>query len=183
MFTFCSNLGATGLGVESGARYGMGMESIATLTARHARPGRLDWIGRRPARLAPVEGVARADVTETGLSGDHGRAGKRAVTLIQAEHLPVIAALAGLERVDPAILRRNLVISGINLGALRGRDLRIGAVVLRITGPCAPCSRMERALGPGGYNAMRGHGGWCAEVVAPGTIAPGDPVSADVPAT
>ncbi len=183
MFTFCSILGATGLGVESGARYGMGMESIATLTARHAKDGCLDWIGLRPARLAPVEGVARADVTETGLSGDHGRPGKRAVTLIQAEHLPVIAALAGLERVDPAILRRNLVISGINLGALRGRDLRIGAVVLRITGPCAPCSRMETALGPGGYNAMRGHGGWCAAVVAPGVIATGAQVSANVPAT
>jgi len=161
----------------------MGMESIATLTARHAKDGRLDLIGLRPARLAPVEAVARADVTQTGLSGDHGRAGKRAVTLIQAEHLPVIAALAGLSHVDTATLRRNLVISGINLGALRGRHIRIGSAVLRITGPCAPCSRMERALGPGGYNAMRGHGGWCAEVVAPGIIATGDRVSADVPAT
>jgi MOSC domain-containing protein YiiM len=38
---------------------------------------------------------------KAGLDGDHGRPGKRAVTLIQAEHLPVIAALAGLDRVDP----------------------------------------------------------------------------------
>jgi hypothetical protein len=52
MFTLCSNLEAGGLGVESVPRYGTGMESIATLTARHARPGRLDWIGLRPARLA-----------------------------------------------------------------------------------------------------------------------------------
>jgi MOSC domain-containing protein YiiM len=160
----------------------MGMESIATLTARHAKDGCLEWIGLRPARLAPVEGVVRADLTKAGLAGDHGRPGKRAVTLIQAEHLPVIAALAGLSHVDPATLRRNLAISGINLSALRGRDLLIGAVVLRITGPCAPCSRMETALGPGGYNAMRGHGGWCAEVIAPGVIAPGDRVSADAPA-
>jgi MOSC domain-containing protein YiiM len=41
------------------------------------------------------------EVTETGLNGDHGRPGKRAVTLIQAEHLPVIAALAGLDHVEP----------------------------------------------------------------------------------
>jgi MOSC domain-containing protein YiiM len=158
------------------------MESIATLTARHAQNGRLDWIGLRPARLAQVQAVERLEVTEAGLRGDHARPGKRAVTLIQAEHLPVIAALAGLDRVEPATLRRNLVISGLNLGALRGRIVRIGSIVLKTTGPCAPCSRMEAALGPGGYNAMRGHGGWCAEVVTRGVIARGDTVSADVPA-
>ncbi|MCU4651691.1 MOSC domain-containing protein [Roseibacterium sp. SDUM158016] len=152
------------------------MESIATLTARHAQAGRLEWIGLRPARLQPVQAVMEAELTEAGLAGDHGRHGKRAVTLIQAEHLPVIAALAGCATVAPETLRRNLVVSGINLAALRGRDLRIGRAVLRITGPCAPCSRMEAALGPGGYNAMRGHGGWCAEVVSPGPIAPGDAV-------
>ena len=159
------------------------MESIATLTARHARPGHLDWIGLRSGRLAPVAAVDRAEVTEAGLGGDHGRPGKRAVTLIQAEHLPVIAALTGRDSLDPAILRRNLVVSGLNLAALRGQKLRIGTVVLHVTGPCAPCSRMEAALGPGGYNAMRGHGGWCAEVIMPGTVAVGDPVSADAPAT
>lgn len=157
------------------------MESIASLISRHAKDGRLDWIGLRPVRLEPVEPVARGVVTEDGLQGDHGRAGKRAVTLIQAEHLPVIAALVGREAVDPTLLRRNLVISGINLAALRGRPVRIGDVVLQITGPCAPCSRMEAALGHGGYNAMRGHGGWCADVVRPGEFALGDPVSADVP--
>ena len=149
------------------------MESIANLTSRHARTGRLEWIGLRPERLAEVLPVEAAELTVGGLAGDHARAGKRAVTLIQAEHLPVVAALAGLAEVAPETLRRNLVISGINLGALRGRELRIGDAVLRITGPCAPCSRMEAALGPGGYNAMRGHGGWCAEVVAPGRVALG----------
>jgi MOSC domain-containing protein YiiM len=172
------------VGVESGPRYvPRVMESIATLTARHAQDGHLDWIGLRAERLAEVQEVDRVEVTETGLNGDHGRPGKRAVTLIQAEHLPVIAALAGVDRVELATLRRNLVISGLNLGAFRGRLVRVGAVVLRITGPCAPCSRMEAALGPGGYNAMRGHGGWCAEVVEPGVIARGDTVSADVQAT
>jgi hypothetical protein len=124
MFTLCSILGAMGLGVESVPRYGTGMESIATLTARHARhrPPRLD---RPPAPRGwrHVATVDQATVTGDGIDGDHGRPGKRAVTLIQAEHLPVIAALAGLDRVDPATLRRNLVISGINLAALRGRSL------------------------------------------------------------
>lgn len=120
--------------------------------------------------------VDAVEVTTAGLIGDRARAGPRAVTLIQAEHLPVIARLTGQD-VTPGVLRRNLVISGVNLIALRGRPLRIGSAVVEITKPCAPCSRMEEALGAGGYNAMRGHGGWCATVLVPGRIALGDDVA------
>ena len=123
-----------------------------------------------------MRAVAAADLTEAGLDGDHGRAGKRALTLIQGEHLPVIAALAGRQSVLPDLLRRNLLVTGINLGALKHTDIALGGAVIRLTVPCAPCSRMEAALGPGGYNAMRGHGGWCAEVLRPGPLALGDRV-------
>jgi MOSC domain-containing protein YiiM len=145
------------------------------LMARHERAGRLDWIGLRPARRDEVAAVDRAEVTAEGLDGDHGRAGKRAVTLIQGEHLPVISALAGTEA-TAGRLRRNLVVSGINLAALRGRDVAIGAAVLHLTGPCPPCSRMEEVLGAGGYQAVRHHGGWYAAVVRPGALAVGDGV-------
>ena len=147
------------------------------MMARHAVPGRLDWIGLRSERYAPVQEVAEAEVTEAGLSGDHGRAGKRAVTLIQAEHLPVIAALSANTDIRPAQLRRNLVVFGINLLALRKGLLSIGDAMLEIHGPCPPCSRMEKELGPGGYNAMRGHGGWYASVVTPGVIQVGNSVT------
>ncbi|MCI5074375.1 MOSC domain-containing protein [Oricola sp.] len=155
-------------------------ETIAELTARFPRPGTVTWIGVRPERKAPLVPVSSVAITENGLAGDHRkRPGKRAVTLIQAEHLPAVASLAGLETLDPAILRRNVVVSGINLIALRNRTFRLGGAVLRGTGLCAPCSRMEQALGPGGYNAMRGHGGITAEVVAPGELALGDALTWD----
>ncbi|WP_341213654.1 MOSC domain-containing protein [uncultured Limimaricola sp.] len=117
------------------------------------------------------------EITASGLAGDHARPGKRAVTLIQAEHLPVIAALSGHGAVSPEALRRNIVVSGVNLTAARHRDLRLGTAVLRFSVPCAPCSRMEAALGAGGYNAMRGHGGWCLEVLEPGWVGLGDTVT------
>ncbi|OBY27447.1 MOSC domain-containing protein [Leisingera sp. JC1] len=144
---------------------------------RHAAAGRVAWIGVRPGRREDVLTPGSADITLAGLGGDHAKKGKRAVTLIQAEHLPVIAALAGLEKVQPEQLRRNLVVSGINLAALRKATLRAGTAVVRITGPCPPCSRMEEVLGHGGYNAMRGHGGWYAEVLQPGRVALGDSVT------
>lgn len=146
------------------------------MMARHARQGRLDWIGLRAARYDPVDVVQSAEITNDGLLGDHSRAGKRAVTLIQAEHLPVIAAFSDRSEILPEVLRRNLLVSGLNLLALRKGVLRIGDVVLEIEGPCPPCSRMEKALGPGGYNAMRGHGGWYASVAKPGVVHVGDAV-------
>lgn len=150
------------------------MSAFKEMIARFASPGRLEAILLRPERLAPPRAVSQGVLTDTGVQGDHGRAGKRAVTLIQQEHLAVIAAMLGQEAISPATLRRNLVVSGLNLNALRGRRIEIGTAVLEITGVCAPCSRMEAALGAGGYSAMRGHGGWCASVVTPGKIALGD---------
>jgi MOSC domain-containing protein YiiM len=165
---------------------------LRTLMQRFPRPGRLEAVLLRPARRVEVQAVdAAVAIADRGLAGDRktvraagpAGGGKRQVTLIQAEHLPVIAALLGVQAVPPALLRRNLVISGINVVAARSLfgdgllRLRVGAeVVLEVTGPCEPCSRMEEVLGPGGYNAMRGHGGVTARVITGGTLRRGDVV-------
>lgn len=91
------------------------------------------------------------------------------MTLIQHEHLPVIAQLARVPAVDPVSLRRNLVVSGINLLALKNARLRVGLALLELVGPCHPCSRMEEAVG---------HGGMTARVLEDGAIAIGDAVQA-----
>ena len=88
-----------------------------------------------------------------------------------------IAALSGRDIV-PALLRRNVVVAGIPLIALKARQFRIGDVVFEGTEPCDPCSRMEAALGPGGYNAMRGMGGLCARIISGGSFQRGDKVVA-----
>lgn len=150
------------------------------LMTQFPRAGQVRWIGLRPARNVPMHAVDSAEaVAGRGLRGDRyaSASGKRGITLIQAEHLPAIAALVGLDAVETAALRRNLVISGIPVIALKGRRFRIGDVLCEGTAPCDPCSRMEVALGPGGYNAMRGHGGLCARVLQGGTLRIGDAVN------
>lgn len=149
------------------------------LMTRFPRAGTVRWIGLRPARDVPMRAVELAEaIAGKGLCGDRygSGSGKRGITLIQAEHLPAIAALAGLDALEPSTLRRNVVVSGLPLIALKGRRFRIGDAICEGTSPCDPCSRMEAALGPGGYNAMRGHGGLCARILEGGTLRIGDAV-------
>ena len=89
-----------------------------------------------------------------------------------------MAGFLGLpEPVAPGRLRRNLTVSGLNLLALKNRRVTIGGeVILLITGECHPCSRMEKELGPGGYSAMRGHGGLTAHIERGGRLRMGDVV-------
>lgn len=154
---------------------------LEKLVATFPHRGRVEWIGIRPERRAPL--ISRESVEAVaglGLSGDHYATrtnGKRQVTLIQAEHLEVVAQLLGITGVAAESVRRNIVVSGINLLALRQRRFSVGSVLLEGAGPCAPCSRMEEVLGPGGYNAMRGHGGIVCRVLDGGEIRLGDAVS------
>ena len=143
--------------------------------------GRVEWIGVRPERRAPVVCVDSVEaIAGRGLLGDHRAAGRtmsaRQVTLIQAEHLPVIARLVALESMDPSLLRRNFVVSGINVLALKDQVFTIGSALVEGAGVCEPCSRMEAYLGAGGYNAMRGHGGIIARIVTDGVVRVGDSV-------
>ncbi len=147
-------------------------------TAPFAGPGKLNWIGLRAEKRGPVRVTDCVEAqVGTGLVGDHeNRVGsRRQVTLYQAEHLQVLQALLPGE-VGPEMLRRNLLISGINLHALQDRRFRVGAVLLEGSGDCPPCEWMEKNLGPGGYQAMVGHGGITARVLEGGTLRVGDPV-------
>lgn len=146
--------------------------TIKQLMQNLPQQGRVEWLGIRHEKRKPLNIVEFVTVIENGLEGDHyaGQSGDRSVTLIQQEHLAVIASLLHRDKINPAELRRNIVISGINLLALKGREFKIGSAILKMTGLCQPCSRMEEIFGEGGYNAVRGHGGINACVVLPGII-------------
>ena len=154
-----------------------------TLDARKHYPhsGTVEWIGVRPGKGLPMRVVqtVEADIDE-GLIGDRfqgGRGAPRQVTLMQQEHLEVVAKLLRKDSVDPSLTRRNILVSGINLTSLKGAEIQIGCAVLQVHSGCPPCGRMERNLGEGGYNAMRGHGGIVATVIESGSISVGDRVT------
>ncbi len=162
-------------------------------------PGKLEWIGLRTAHKGPMTSVSEVmALAGQGLEGDHrcqGRSGSaRQVTLISREYIAMIAhflrlqaghqaSLFGIDAlaagdfaIAPEQLRRNLVVSGINLTALRHQRFRIGTAEFEATALCHPCSRMEKTLGEGGVAAMLGHGGLCARITQGGLIRCADAV-------
>jgi MOSC domain-containing protein YiiM len=146
-----------------------------------SQPGEVMWIGIRPGRGEPVSVLDETTAQTGGLLNDHYNVGnpekKRQVTVIQYEHLQAVASFLGRENIDPSLVRRNIVIKGVNLNALTGKQFMIGEAVLEMTGHCHPCNLMEKNLGKGGYNAMRGHGGFNCRVLKEGKIRIGDKIT------
>ena len=143
--------------------------------------GKLEWIGLRPARKEAMQVVKSAvAIPGFGLKGDrrcHGSEGSaRQVTIISVEYIDTIARLLKKDAIDPALLRRNLLVSGINLTALRHQRFQLGGCILEATALCHPCLRMEAVLGKNGVAAMLGHGGLCAKIITGGCLQIGDDV-------
>jgi MOSC domain-containing protein YiiM len=158
------------------------MEILKELLSTNTFQGKVDWIGISSGPRSEIKSQDSVRIVTGGVEGDHHcrptRKSKRQVTLIQAEHIPVVEAILGRGKIDPSLLRRNIVVSGINLAALKYQTFRIGTAVLEGSGNCPPCSRMEENLGPGGYASMLAHGGITAVVVSEGVVSLGDTVSA-----
>ncbi len=158
------------------------MEILRDLLGRSTSQGRIEWIGIALESRGQIQEMQSVQLVAGGVSGDHhcrpAGHSKRQVTLIQAEHLTAVATLLEMPAISPTLLRRNMVVSGINLAALKYQTFQIGTAVLRGTGNCPPCSRMEENLGSGGYSAMLNHGGITAVVESQGIVAIGDSVIA-----
>ena len=154
---------------------------IKQLMQTFAHAGKVEWISYRPGPTSRGEIKVVEEITvseKKGIEGDRYKSPnrKRQVTLIQAEHIEAVSKILKKDSIDPTLLRRNIVVSGINLLALNDLEFSIGEVILKMTGYCHPCSRMEQNLGKGGYNAMRGHGGITCMVMKGGKIKIGDEV-------
>ncbi len=140
--------------------------------------GKLCWIGVRPQRKTDMVEVIQCQAhAELGLEGDHRMdktpGSARQITIISQEYIEQISHFLG-KPVHPSQLRRNLVVSGINLSALRYQKFRIGDALFEASALCHPCSRMEKALGQGAVAAMMGHGGLCCKILKSGEIKVGD---------
>ena len=111
--------------------------------------------------------VSTASVIETGIDGDRraapgGTRKARQVLLMDRETLETLD-------LKPGEIRENITVSGLDFTTLEaGHRVSLGgAAVVEVTGPCAPCSRMDE-IRPGLKDELQGRRGKLAFVVETG---------------
>jgi len=112
---------------------------------------------------------AVADLGFEGCAHARPGGGKRQVLLMDRETLDAL-------QLAPGTLRENITTEGLDVNGLEtGQRLRIGQALLEVSGPCTPCSLMEK-LRPGLRQEIRGRRGTLCRVVAGGSIRRGDSI-------
>ena len=92
-----------------------------------------------------------------------------------------VMAVESIERLgtglDPADTRRNIIVRGLDIDAMRGQDFWLDGVQFRAHRPANPCAWMDVALAPGAFKALRGHGGMRCEPLTSGILRLGPTVA------
>ena len=140
-----------------------------------------------PEEGGPVE--ARNSVIAVagrGLEGDHYFADDSVppekrdptleITLIALEGIEAAAEESGLDIV-PADARRNIVTSGVDLGALLGARFKVGEVEVEAMEDNPACSHLQKLAGKKLLKSMVTRGGVRGRIVTGGTIRTGDPIT------
>jgi MOSC domain-containing protein YiiM len=100
---------------------------------------------------------------------------RASVTLMAAEVFDLVAGDLDIPHtLDMAAARRNIVLRGVDVDAMRGQifslDTGSGAVVFRANRPANPCAWMDVVLAPGANRALRGRGGMRCEPLSDGLL-------------
>lgn len=139
--------------------------------------GKLEAIWIKRAKRGPMDPKASATlIANRGIVGNADQGRKRQVTIMAQERWAELMAETGAT-LAPSARRANLMVSGIDLAASRGKTLQIGSVRIQIYNETRPCERMDEAFS-GLRNAMKSNwgGGAFGIVLDDGEISVGDAV-------
>jgi len=155
---------------------------VSSLHRYEGRPGD----GPLPAPAGERESRSEIAVRAgRGIVGDrffgHGAHRTSAVTVMAAESLDSVRFALGLDgELDPAATRRNIILRGTDVDALRGTPFSLdsGAGPVHFQGhrPANPCAWMNVVLAEGAHKALRGRGGVRCEPLSDGVLALGPAV-------
>ena len=142
-----------------------------------AGPGRVARLWVKRAHRGAMDARESIElVAGRGVEGSADRGARRQVTLFEREVwealMRELASDAG-----PETRRANVLVSGIDLQASRGRVLRLGGTRVRIGGELKPCERMEEAVA--GLEALmypEWKGGAFGQILDGGIVSVGDVV-------
>ena len=134
--------------------------------------------GRAPDDFPLVEVQQVECVAGHGIRGDrfydYRDEYRGQITFFSLEVFDRLAQHFGLTNKSPAALRRNVIVSGVELNDLIGEEFSIQGVRLRGTAHCKPCYWLDQAVAPGTEKFLQGNGGLRAQILSDGMIAVGD---------
>jgi MOSC domain-containing protein YiiM len=106
-----------------------------------------------------------------------GQPSRRQVSLIAREQMAQHASKLGLPGIEPGAVRSNIETEGIDLMALKDRQVKVGEAVLLFYEPRTPCWKMDK-VAPGLMGLMsNGCQGMMAQIVVSGDIRVGDAIT------
>ncbi len=92
------------------------------------------------------------------------------ITFFAAEVFQELRLALGVPEANPAALRRNVLVRGIDVRGLVGCEFAVQGVWFRGACECKPCYWMNEALGPGAEEWLRGRGGLRARILSNGVL-------------
>ena len=131
--------------------------------------------GDQPAGNHPTVEVAEVEcVAGRGLVGDRffdfKENYKGQVTFFSQEVFAAMTAELKLSGKSPGDSRRNIVIEGVDLNSLVGKEFEIQGVKFRGTAECSPCHWMDKAFAPGAEHFLQQRGGLRAQILTDGKL-------------
>ena len=96
------------------------------------------------------------------------------ITFFSADVFEKLCQSFGLTNKSPGALRRNIIVTEVDLNSLIGVDFEIQGVQFRGTKHCKPCYWMNQAIAIGAEKWLSGNGGLRAQILSDGFIEVGD---------
>jgi MOSC domain-containing protein YiiM len=130
--------------------------------------------GREPDNHPTIEVPSIECVAGHGIRGDRFfdyRSGYQGqITFFSLEVFDQLRETLPALQLSPALVRRNVVVTGVDLNELIGEEFEVQGVRFRGTAECKPCYWMDRAIAPGTETFLKGRGGLRARILNDGQL-------------
>jgi hypothetical protein len=128
-----------------------------------------------PAGTNPI--IEKADVecvAGKGIRGDrffeYQKDYKGQITFFSIEVLRAVCDALSIPPVSPGVVRRNVIVDGVDLNHLIGETFELQGVLFEGVCECKPCYWMDQAIAPGAEISLRGRGGLRARILTDGWL-------------
>ena len=95
---------------------------------------------------------------------------KGQVTFFSLEVFDGLCAALQVQGIPPSAMRRNIFTRDVDLNNLIGQDFEVQGVCFHGTEESRPCDWMNRAIGPGAKEFLKGRGGLRARILTDGVL-------------